>query len=142
MTECFLSCGRKARTGTRLLRLKRRTAKVQRNLQWTWSSYTRSCMRDGQYLATGCDRSAQIYDTKTAVGLWHLCIRREPYPGYVRSLGSKVRDGRFWDSDAATTQCILQGHTNSVISVEFSSTNLFATGSGDWAAKIWRYRAL
>lgn len=68
--------------------------------------------------------------------------------------GSKDRTVTFWDGRAITsppssrqsnidsaivTQFMLQGHKNSVISVALSCRGgLFATGSGDWRARIWR----
>ncbi|RXW13609.1 hypothetical protein EST38_g12249 [Candolleomyces aberdarensis] len=37
--------------------------------------------------------------------------------------------------------CVLQGHKNSVISIDLSPVgNLLATGSGDWQARIWSYK--
>ncbi|TPX30245.1 hypothetical protein SmJEL517_g06147 [Synchytrium microbalum] len=63
---------------------------------------------------------------------------------------SKDRTVTFWDArtigpggrtpDLATAaQFVLQGHKNSVISVALAPrTGLFATGSGDWRARIWR----
>ena len=51
--------------------------------------------------------------------------------------GSKDRGVQFWDSRSATVQLMLQGHKNSVISIDLSpATSLLATGSGDWAARI------
>ncbi|KAI9011035.1 WD40-repeat-containing domain protein [Gaertneriomyces semiglobifer] len=72
--------------------------------------------------------------------------------------GSKDRNVIFWDGRSGAThtanvsggagstndrtsvsQFLLQGHKNSVISVALSSVGgLFATGSGDWRARIWR----
>lgn len=70
--------------------------------------------------------------------------------------GSKDRGVQFWDPNTGSAQMMLQGHKNSgekatlntqvykltaiVISVAPSpSNNLFATGSGDMRARIWRY---
>ncbi|RIB05835.1 WD40-repeat-containing domain protein [Gigaspora rosea] len=59
--------------------------------------------------------------------------------------GSKDRGVQFWDPNTAQTQFMLQGHKNSVISVALSPAlsgptgKLFATGSGDCRARIWRY---
>jgi glucose repression regulatory protein TUP1 len=51
--------------------------------------------------------------------------------------GSKDRGVQFWDSRTAMVQCMLQGHKNSVISIDLSPTgNVLATGSGDWQARI------
>ncbi|KAF8155506.1 WD40-repeat-containing domain protein [Crassisporium funariophilum] len=51
--------------------------------------------------------------------------------------GSKDRGVQFWDSRTAIVQCMLQGHKNSVISIDLSPAgNILATGSGDWQARI------
>lgn len=53
--------------------------------------------------------------------------------------GSKDRGVQFWDPQTGNAQMMLQGHKNSVISVAPSPTgNMFATGSGDMKARIWR----
>lgn len=55
---------------------------------------------------------------------------------YVVS-GSKDRGVQFWDAHTAVVQCMLQGHKNSVISIDLSPAgNVLATGSGDWQARI------
>ncbi|KAI8976622.1 WD40-repeat-containing domain protein [Trametes punicea] len=63
--------------------------------------------------------------------------------------GSKDRGVRFWDANTAVAQCMLQGHKNSVIFVDLSlAGNVFATGGGDWQARIfmslsrWSYETL
>ncbi|KXS17160.1 WD40 repeat-like protein [Gonapodya prolifera JEL478] len=62
--------------------------------------------------------------------------------------GSKDRTVTFWDArgaargkdPASVALMMVQGHKNSVISVALSPVGgLFATGSGDWRARIWRY---
>ena len=51
--------------------------------------------------------------------------------------GSKDRGVQFWDARTAAVQCMLQGHKNSVISIDLSPMGgLLATGSGDWQARI------
>jgi len=65
--------------------------------------------------------------------------------------GSKDRSVQFWDPRRLVAGgtlaaeegpvLILQGHQNSVISVAHSpAALLFATGSGDKRARIWRYQ--
>ncbi|KAI9097143.1 WD40-repeat-containing domain protein [Phlyctochytrium arcticum] len=72
--------------------------------------------------------------------------------------GSKDRTVSFWDGRAVmggpnqragsvdssiVAQFMLQGHKNSVISVALAPVGgLFATGSGDWRARIWRVSAV
>ncbi|KAL9081580.1 MAG: hypothetical protein Q9159_007244 [Coniocarpon cinnabarinum] len=56
--------------------------------------------------------------------------------------GSKDRGVVFWDRNTGIPQLHLQGHRNSVISVAPSpqpDVGIFATGSGDSRARIWRY---
>lgn len=51
--------------------------------------------------------------------------------------GSKDRGVQFWNANTALVQCMLQGHKNSVISIDLSPTgSVLATGSGDWQARI------
>ncbi|KAJ7017158.1 chromatin associated protein [Mycena alexandri] len=53
--------------------------------------------------------------------------------------GSKDRGVQFWDR-AGVVHSMLQGHKNSVISIDLNPTgNLLATGSGDNLARIWSY---
>lgn len=54
--------------------------------------------------------------------------------------GSKDRGVQFWDAHTAIVQCMLQGHKNSVISIDLSPAgNVLATGSGDWQARICKF---
>ena len=92
-----------------------------------------------------------------------LSVALTPDNGWVMS-GSKDRGVQFWDPETGHAQLMLQGHKNSgeyypfdfgvcvrvclltcgvcllVISVAPSPMGqLFATGSGDMKARIWRY---
>ncbi|KAF3169940.1 proteinral transcription repressor [Orbilia oligospora] len=70
-----------------------------------------------------------------------LSVAQTPdaYGPWVMS-GSKDRRVQFWDPRTNQTQLMLQGHKNSVISVAPSPAGkLFATGSGDYKARIWSY---
>lgn len=54
--------------------------------------------------------------------------------------GSKDRGVQFWNPETALPLFMLQGHKNSVISVSTSPSNgMFATGSGDCRARIWKF---
>ncbi|ORX51529.1 transcriptional repressor TUP1 [Piromyces finnis] len=61
--------------------------------------------------------------------------------------GSKDRTVTFWNANqvyngdpTTVAQFMLQGHNNSVISIALSPIGgMFATGSGDRKARIWRY---
>lgn len=69
-----------------------------------------------------------------------LSVALTPDARWVLS-GSKDRGVQFWDPQTGDAQLMLQGHKNSVISVAPSPARggLFATGSGDMRARIWRY---
>lgn len=54
--------------------------------------------------------------------------------------GSKDRGVHFWDSRTAQVQLMLQGHKNSVISIDLAATGgILATGSGDMQARLCMY---
>ncbi|KAM6503747.1 chromatin associated protein [Amanita muscaria] len=54
--------------------------------------------------------------------------------------GSKDRCVHFWDAQNGYLQLSLQGHKNSVISLDLNPTSgLLVTGSGDCQARIWCY---
>ena len=64
---------------------------------------------------------------------------------YVLS-GSKDRGVLFWDTNTGNPLLMLQGHRNSVISVAVANGSplgpncqVFATGSGDCRARIWKF---
>lgn len=64
---------------------------------------------------------------------------------YILS-GSKDRGVLFWDTQSGNPLLMLLGHRNSVISVAVANGNplgpqygVFATGSGDCKARIWKY---
>jgi glucose repression regulatory protein TUP1 len=75
-----------------------------------------------------------------------LSVALTPDGNWVLS-GSKDRGVQFWDPKTGSTQLMLQGHKNSVISVApspqlLNNGGLFATGSGDMRARIWSYKNL
>jgi len=54
--------------------------------------------------------------------------------------GSKDRSIQFWNIATGQAQFMLQGHKNSVISIDLARTgNHLASGSGDCMARIWKY---
>jgi len=72
-----------------------------------------------------------------------LSVAVSPDGGWVVS-GSKDRGVQFWDPKTGLTQLMLQGHKNSVISIDLSPVagpagGLLASGSGDWMARVWSY---
>ena len=70
-----------------------------------------------------------------------LSVAFTPDDKWVLS-GSKDRGVVFWNRNTGIPHLHLQGHRNSVISVAPSNQHnmgVFATGSGDSRARIWRY---
>lgn len=73
-----------------------------------------------------------------------LSVCSTPDSEYILS-GSKDRGVIFWDQFSGNPLLMLQGHRNSVISVAVSfnslgSEGVFATGSGDCKARLWRWK--
>jgi WD40 repeat protein len=57
--------------------------------------------------------------------------------------GSKDRSIQFWNIASGQAQFMLQGHKNSVISIDLArSGGYLASGSGDCQARIWKYDPL
>jgi hypothetical protein len=85
---------------------------------------------------------------------FYMCSFRRLLQDYVLSVavsadgqwvvsGSKDRGVQFWDARTATVQLMLQGHKNSVISIDLNPVGgVLASGSGDWQARICAYSVL
>ncbi|KIM91688.1 hypothetical protein PILCRDRAFT_57890 [Piloderma croceum F 1598] len=113
------------------------------------------CVRfsaDGKYLATGCNRSAQIYDTKTGAKTHVLVDKAAGAKGgdlYIRSVcfspdgkylatGAEDKKIRIWDIQAGTICRVFEGHQQEIYSLDFSQDGqLIVSGSGDKTARIW-----
>uniref|UniRef100_A0A8C5ZAC0 Uncharacterized protein n=1 Tax=Marmota marmota marmota TaxID=9994 RepID=A0A8C5ZAC0_MARMA len=122
------------------------------------SVYSVVFTRDGQSVVSGSlDRS--VNDSKTpnsgtceVTYIGHkdfvLSVATTQNDEYILS-GSKDRGVLFWDKKSGNPLLMLQGHRNSVISVAVANGsslgpeyNVFATGSGDCKARIWKYKKI
>ncbi|KAH7886978.1 WD40-repeat-containing domain protein [Phlebopus sp. FC_14] len=112
------------------------------------------CVRfsaDGKFLATGCNRTAQIYDTKTGI---KTCVLADETAGkagdlYIRSVcfspdgkylatGAEDKQIRIWDIAKKRIRNVFDGHQQEIYSLDFSlDGRLIVSGSGDKTARIW-----
>ncbi|TFY70313.1 hypothetical protein EVG20_g2690 [Dentipellis fragilis] len=112
------------------------------------------CVRfsaDGKYLATGCNRTAQIYDTKTGQKTCVLVDESANKTGdlYIRSVcfspdgkflatGAEDKQIRIWDIAKRRIRTVFDGHQQEIYSLDFSlDGRLIVSGSGDKTARIW-----
>ncbi|PCH39459.1 WD40 repeat-like protein [Wolfiporia cocos MD-104 SS10] len=112
------------------------------------------CVRfsaDGKYLATGCNRTAQIYDTKTGQKTCVLVDEQASKTGdlYIRSVcfspdgkllatGAEDKQIRIWDIATKRIKTVFDGHQQEIYSLDFSRDGrLIVSGSGDKTARIW-----
>ncbi|GLB45183.1 putative anaphase-promoting complex subunit 4 WD40 domain [Lyophyllum shimeji] len=106
---------------------------------------------DGKYVATGCNKTAQIYDVKTGA---KICVLSDDSAGksgdlYIRSVrfspdgkllatGAEDRQIRIWDIAKNRIRNIFEGHQQEIYSLDFSKDGrLIVSGSGDKTARIW-----
>lgn len=107
--------------------------------------------KDGAYIATGCNRSAQIFDASTGRQIVQLEDQDADRDGdlYIRSVcfspdghllatGAEDQMIRVWDINTKTIRTTLRGHTQDIYSLDFSSNGrTIASGSGDKTVRLW-----
>ncbi|KAF5314612.1 hypothetical protein D9611_007247 [Ephemerocybe angulata] len=107
--------------------------------------------QDGRYLATGCNQTAQIFDTKSGQKVCELAHESEAHSGdlYIRSVrfspdgkllatGAEDRQIRIWDIARKRIRQIFDGHQQEIYSLDFSlDGRLIVSGSGDRTTRIW-----
>ncbi len=112
------------------------------------------CVRfsaDGKYVATGCNRSAQIYDVQTGEKLCVLQDENVDVSGdlYIRSVcfspdgkylatGAEDKLIRVWDIQSRTIRNTFAGHEQDIYSLDFARDGrTIASGSGDRTVRLW-----
>ncbi|KXJ97538.1 WD40-repeat-containing domain protein [Microdochium bolleyi] len=112
------------------------------------------CVRfshDGKFIATGCNRSAQIYDVNTGEKLCVLQDENADVSGdlYIRSVcfspdgkylatGAEDKLIRVWDIQSRTIRNTFAGHEQDIYSLDFARDGrTIASGSGDRTVRLW-----
>jgi glucose repression regulatory protein TUP1 len=113
------------------------------------------CVRfsnDGKYVATGCNRSAQIFDARDGRKVCELQdenVQDKDGDLYIRSVcfspdgkllatGAEDKKIRVWDIESKRIRTIFDGHEQDIYSLDFSRTGrLIASGSGDKTVRLW-----
>jgi glucose repression regulatory protein TUP1 len=113
------------------------------------------CVRfsaDGQYVATGCNRSAQIFRVDTGQRVCELqddAVENKDGDLYIRSVcfspdglllatGAEDRRIRVWDIRTKTLRNTFEGHEQDIYSLDFAKNGRnIASGSGDKTVRLW-----
>jgi len=113
-----------------------------------------TCVRfsaDGKYIATGCSKSAQIFDVETGAKVTTLVhdLDRVGHDNYVRTVcfspdGRYLATGaddhiiRIWDVQHKKIKQEFIGHESNIYSLDFSHDGTcLASGSADRTARLW-----
>ncbi|KAI9677594.1 MAG: general transcription repressor [Caeruleum heppii] len=112
------------------------------------------CVRfshDGKYIATGCNRSAQIFEVSSGKKVTELEDGAVDKDGdlYIRSVcfspdgrylatGAEDKLIRVWEIASRTIKRTFGGHEQDIYSLDFARTGrLIASGSGDRTVRLW-----
>ncbi|CRG88735.1 Transcriptional repressor rco-1 [Talaromyces islandicus] len=107
--------------------------------------------RDGKYVATGCNRSAQIFDVATGQNVATLQDESVDKDGdlYIRSVcfspdgkylatGAEDKQIRVWDIATRSIKHVFSGHEQDIYSLDFAGNGRYiASGSGDKTVRLW-----
>ncbi|KAF8248884.1 WD40 repeat-like protein [Wilcoxina mikolae CBS 423.85] len=112
------------------------------------------CVRfsqDGKYIATGCNRSAQIFDVHSGQKVTTLQDDSVDRDGdlYIRSVcfspdgrylatGAEDKQIRVWDIASRVIRHTFHGHEQDIYSLDFARNGRhIASGSGDRTVRVW-----
>lgn len=112
------------------------------------------CVRfsiDGRFVATGCNRSAQIFEVASGNLVAHLQDGSLPEDGdlYIRSVcfspdgtylatGAEDKVIRVWEIASRTIKHQFTGHDQDIYSLDFARNGrIIASGSGDRTVRLW-----
>jgi len=106
--------------------------------------------RDGKYVATGCNRSAQIFDVATGLSVAILQDESVDKDGdlYIRSVcfspdgkylatGAEDKQIRVWDIATRSIKHVFTGHEQDIYSLDYAGSGRYiASGSGDKTVRL------
>jgi general transcriptional corepressor TUP1 len=113
------------------------------------------CVRfsaDGKYIATGCNRSAQIFDVRDGRKVCELqdeAVADKDGDLYIRSVcfspdgkllatGAEDRRIRVWNIEEKRIRNTFDGHEQDIYSLDFARNGRhIASGSGDKTVRLW-----